>query len=94
MSAHQGKFRSSLVGVGLVSSGITTGVTLGGFQFLGCLTFFIGGLTIATGLSTTMSIAFSDDVIISKVEHPFRNRMDVSSNTLVVASLIEYTNKH
>ena len=81
-----------LIGVGLV--GMMIGTCLGGFQFLGCLTFFIEGLTIATLSSTTKSAIFNEVVIISNVEHPLKNRMDVNNNTLVVTSLIKYTNKH
>jgi hypothetical protein len=90
-----------LIGVGLVGMmigtclvGMMIGTCLGGFQFLGCLTFFIEGLTIATLSSTTKSAIFNEVVIISNVEHPLKNIMDVNNNTLVVTSLIKYTNKH
>jgi len=94
---HQGNvlFSSVLTSVGsLFDLGIITGIGLGGFQFLGGTTFLIGGCTIVTFSSTAISNILSEDVIMSNVEHPLRNNRDVSSNALVVASVIEYTNKH
>jgi hypothetical protein len=94
MNAHQGKFLSSLVGLGVSVLVGMIGVTLGGFQFLTGSTFFTFFLTTAFGSSATSCTAFSEDDIISNVEHPLKNRMDVSSNALVVTSLIKYTDEH
>ena len=59
MNAHQGKFLSSLVGLGVSVLVGMIGVTLGGFQFLTGSTFFTFFLTTAFGSSATSCTAFT-----------------------------------